>query len=253
MNVYAIQDVFQHWLAVLADQGVSARLAHTFPQDSYGLVSAGLNDDSAVADDLVIVTFLTSAKLDPERRANVIGHRRSGSRPLARMRYAIVVCGSAAPRQQELALLTLLTEAEAHPEIHILSDPVSDSWWSAQGLPPRPAFQLEVCVTEQMKMPPATLVKEHTVDLTRSTVVDGLVVWDDGRPISGAQVKLVSSKQTVYSDAKGCFRITVMEGGALNEPISVYVRNHVQSFARADIPTENGRWLLRVKPSSVLS
>lgn len=151
MNLATIYDVFHQWVDALGAQQIAAQHTHSF---------------DAMPDGLVVTTIFTSARLDPEQRTRAGGRRQSGDRPLARAQYMVAVSGADQPLQAEQALLNLLVEVNRHPEMQLLSDPVPASWWLAHKVAPRPAFQLEVCVTEPVQMATAPLVKEHSLDMS---------------------------------------------------------------------------------------
>lgn len=236
MDLATIQDIFQQWVAELDQQGLSVRHTHSL---------------STAPSGLLVVTAVTGVRLDPERRSRVSGRQPTGDRPYARIQYLIAVAGDAEPLQAEQILLTLLMAADQHAEMQILPETVPSEWWLAQGSPPRPAFQVEVCVTRPGPAPDVPLVKDHSVEMEKLAVVHGQVVWSDGRPIAGAQVHLASSGQTVYSDSRGAFQLSLPDSALDHEAVRVQARDQVQTFSVTDIVTEDERWLLQMPQPEV--
>jgi hypothetical protein len=150
MDLVAIEDTFQQWMRALESQGISATLARSFDSTCEGLL---------------VTIALTNVRIDPEGRARISNRRRARSHPLARMQYIVAVSGAADPVQAEQVLLCLLLEADQHPAIKLLSDPVPSAWWLAQALAPRPAFQFEACITEEISGSTAPPIHDHSVDM----------------------------------------------------------------------------------------
>lgn len=231
MDVAKVHGIFIQWIEVLDGQGVRARFSNTFAAEPEGLS---------------LVAVLSTARLDPERRVQVAGRLQARDRPLARLQYIIALEGAVGAQQAEQVLVSLLLEADRHPEVQALTDPVSDSWWLAQGVVPRPAFRCEVSVTERVEPSDATLVRDVAIAVDSFAIVRGRVVWPDGRPVGDAQVHIPACGQRIATDRSGAFQLGLMADPDGKDAVSVRVGQQVKRFTVQDIVTADGQWLLRM-------
>lgn len=234
MDLAMIHEIFRGWTAGLAERGLSARFAHGFEQAEEGLL---------------VTALLLTARPDPQRRAKGTLRRPSLVRPLARVRYLIAVSGANEQAQAEQALLALLGEVDRQPGMELLSSELPPSWWLACGLSPRPAFQLEVSVTERVQRPLLTAVRAHRLELTDILTVHGRIVATDDTPVADAEIELLSTGRVVRSNHRGEFRLSLTNAGPNAGPgwVRVQARGVEQRFAIPEAITEQSPWLLRMK------
>lgn len=230
MDLALIHATFRDWTAGLAKQGLPARFAHGFEPAGEGLV---------------VTAMLLTAHCDPQRRAHDSTRHPLPERPLARVRYLIAVSGPNDEAQAEQALLALLAAAECQPGMELLTAELPPSWWLAYGAPPRPAFQLEACVTEHVEPVAVTAVREHRLRLTEIITVHGRIVASDDTPIPNAEIELLSTGHVVRSDSHGAFRLGI--GGVGSGWVRVQACGVEQRFPIPEAITERRPWLLRMK------
>lgn len=233
MDLAAIQETFHQWVQALDEQGLPARHVRSFADGQDGLV---------------VVTVLSTARLDPVHRAHVSRRARSAELPLARLQYVVAVNDVLDPAQAEHALLSLLLEAGRHPAMRLLPDPVSASWWLAHGVAPLPSFQIEASVTEPVPGPTTPAIKDHSVGMNTLNAIHGQVVSAAGLPIPGAEVRL-GLGQVVQSDSHGRFKLSDIGDDLNQQAVRVQVRDQQQTFKVPQIPKQEGRWLLRMDES----
>lgn len=232
MHLGKIQEIFERWLAVLGDSGIDARHSSAFDPKLEGIA---------------LVTVMNAVRLDPERRACITGRQKSGNRPLARVHYTLAMDGLSDLRQAERALVSVLMEADQHPDIQLCSEAVPASWWLAHGVKPRPGFQFEVCISEHVQVSQAPLVQQVTVDMQNVRTIQGQVIWSGGQAVSRAQLRLPVAGQSVYTDRRGYFQLGLSGPLEQKEVIHVQVSEHAQTFSASDVAMEDGTWLLRMK------
>lgn len=236
MDLALIHATFRDWAAGLAEQGLSARFAHGFEPEEAGLV---------------VTAMLLTARSDPQRRTHGSTRRLLPERPLARVHYLIAVSGPNDEAQAEQALLALLAAADGQPGMELLTVELPPSWWLAYGIPPCPAFQLEVCVTEHVERPASAAVREHRLCLTDIVSIHGRIVAADDTPIPSAEIELLATGQMVRSDYRGAFRLSIAGAGADPDAGSGWVRVQArgveQRFPIPETITEHRPWLLRMK------
>jgi hypothetical protein len=235
MELLEIHNTFRNWVKDLRDQGVEASFSHDL--------------DGQGEDRLVVSAVLLTARVDPERRAHASPRRRASTRPLARLRYLIAVGGSKNGAQVEQALLELMVRAQHAPGITLLGEALSSSWWLACGVPPRPAFMLEVGVHETVERESVTPVREIRLDLGAMHSVHGRVEAADATPIAGAEIQLIATGLIVRSDHRGAFRLQICDPGPGGDHgrVRVRARGVEQWF---DIPgptTVKHPWMIRLE------
>ena len=232
MDLAGIHATFRGWTAGLAGQNLAARFTH-------GLEPAG--------EKLIVSAVLLTARPDPQRRAH--SRRPSSERPLARVRYLMAVSGPD-KAEVEQALLHLLAAADREPGMELLSADLPPSWWLAQGIPPRPAFQLEACLTEHVQRPVLTAVRSHRLDLTGLTAIRGRVLTSNDTPVPGAEIELLATGRVVRSDQRGEFRLCVADAGRGDRSrwVRVQAGGVEQRFPIPETVTEHQPWLLRMEP-----
>ncbi|MCO6440144.1 MAG: carboxypeptidase regulatory-like domain-containing protein [Nitrococcus mobilis] len=235
MDLAMIHATFRDWTADLVERGFAARFAHGF---------------EPVAQGLVVTAMLLTARPDPQRRAYGATRQSPPERPLARLRYLVAVSGPNDEAQTEQALLALLAAVDRQPAMDLLSAELPPSWWLAYGIAPRPAFQLEACLTERVVRPVLTAVRTHRLDLAGFVTVHGRVVGIDDAPIAGAEIELLATGRVVRSDHRGAFRLRMPNGGPGADPgwVRVQARGVEQRFPIPATITERRPWLLRLPP-----
>lgn len=232
MDLARIHAIFHRWTAEMADRGLAARFTHGF---------------EAAAEELVVTAVLLTARPDPQRRAH--SRRPSSERPLARVRYLMAVSGPD-KAEEEQALLRLLAAADREPGMELLSADLPPSWWLAQGIPPRPTFQLEACLTEHVQRPVLAAVRSHRLDLTGLTAICGRILTSDDTPVAGAEIELLATGRIVRSDQHGEFRLCVADAGPSDRSrwVRVQAGGVEQRFPIPETVTEHEPWLLRMEP-----
>ncbi len=235
MDLALIHSTFRDWTSGLAEQGLVARFAHGF---------------EPVTQELVVTAILLTARPDPQRRAHGAPRQRSAERPLARLRYLIAVSGPSDEAQAEQALLALLAAVDRQSGMELLSAELPPSWWLAYGIAPRPAFQLEACLTERVVRPVLTAVRTHRLDLMGLATIHGRILGIDDTPIAGAEIELLATGHVVRSDHRGAFRLRIPSAGpgAKSGWIRVQARGVEQRFPIPATITEHRPWLLRLPP-----
>ncbi|MCG5501143.1 hypothetical protein [Ectothiorhodospira lacustris] len=146
MELTAIHQTFDHWVAQLQQQGLPARLSSRL---------------DAIDPTLTVAATLLGIAPEPRRRAQASPRRRGMVRPVARAGYLVSVGGDD-DRQTAHALLQLLAWAELEPDFTVSDASPAPVWWLAQGARPRPGFQLEACITchEDFQAAPPVRVRE---------------------------------------------------------------------------------------------
>ncbi|EAR21766.1 hypothetical protein [Nitrococcus mobilis] len=234
MDLAMIHATFRAWTVDLGERGLAARFAH-------GFVPA--------AEGLVVTALLLAARPDPQRRAHGAPRQPPPERPLARLCYLIAVSGPNDEAQSEQALLALLAAVDRQSGMELLSAELPPSLWLAYGVTPRPAFQLEACLTERVVRPVLTAVRTHRLDLAGLVTVHGCVVGIDDTPIAGAEIELLATGRVVRSDHRGAFRLCMPNAGSGAESgwVRVQARGVEQRFPIPATITEHRPWLLRLQ------
>jgi len=113
------------------------------------------------------------------------------------------------------------------PPPTLVAQPKADNnageFWSALGIPPRPAFQLTVTIALDLDLEtpegPPVVTKEITLsDITGATEIDhwfeiGGTVRDGATPVPDAEVTLVETGATTVTNESGQFRFSLLEAG----------------------------------------
>ncbi len=130
------------------------------------------------------------------------------------IRYA-VVASSPDPVEAEQMLVGLVRSATAFHTIDVLEEPVGPAYWTAWGLRPKPAIQVEVRSWRD-ETPPgdAPRVRKVEVDLEPLETVYGRVVGPGNTPVAGAIVDLLSLGRSLNTDSNGCFRFVGLSAGS---------------------------------------
>lgn len=239
MELTQIHNTFHRWVNDLQEQGMYACFSHDLeaepPQDKARLL---------------VSAVLLTARSDPERLARGTPRRRPPTRPLALLRYLIAIDSPARGIEREQALLHLMVRAQRTAGMTVLCESPSTSLWLAWGVAPRPAFLLDVCVSQTMEVPAAPPVREVRLDLCQMRSVHGRVVAADATPVAGAEIQLLATGQMIRSDRQGAFHFQVGEP----EPGGSFGRLRVRARgveAVVDIPgafTSEHPWLVRIDP-----
>lgn len=236
MDLAVIHAIFRDWTAELVERGFAARFAHGF---------------EPAAEGLVVTAMLLTARPDPQRRGHGATRQPPPERPLARVRYLIAVSNSNDKAQAEQALLALLAAVDRQPGMELLSTELPPSWWLAYGMAPRPAFQLEACLTERVVRPVLAAVRTHRLDLADLVTVHGRIVASDDTPIADAEIELLATGRVVRSDHRGAFRLHMpnVSSGAGSGWVRVQARGIEQRFPIPETKTitEQHPWLLRMQ------
>lgn len=234
MKLPEIHNIFRGWVKELQNQGFEAVFTHDLEVEKEG--------------QLIVSAVLLSAMLDPKRRAHGSARGRAPNRPLARLRYLIAVDGSAHGVEAEQTLLELLVLAQRSPEIKLLDEAPSASWWLASGVAPRPAFIIEASVSETVTREPAKPVREIQIDLGSMCSVYGRVLAADTTPVAGAEIQLLTTGQIIHSDHHGAFRFQVGASGPDQNHgrVRVRARGVEQRFEIPGPTTSQRPWLIRL-------
>lgn len=234
MELSQIHNTFRAWTQTLTDQGLPARFAHAPQEDNQTLVVSAL---------------LLTAKPDPKRRAHGPARRHTETRPLAKLRYLLSIGAPDADASLEQALVALLVQARDTTGMELLDEPLAPDWWLAYGLPPRPGFLLEASLTNIQQPQDAALVREHELEVVSMRTVHGRVLAADDTPIANAEIRLMSTGQTVQSDRDGAFRLrlAVIHSGAPNPWVRVQARGIQQQTRLPASGDDNEPWLIRIE------
>lgn len=231
MVVTELENIFCQWLENMGNAGLSVRHVHSF-------------DD--MPDGMVLATILITIKPDEERRARLNSRKTNESCPLARLQYVVAISGATKTGEAEQALLSILADVDRHPEMRILPESVTETWWLAHGLSPVPAVHLETCITASERTVNVPLIEKHSINMSGMRIIQGHLVWENGQPIRGAEIQLASLRLTVVSDGRGCFKLNAPGVDLDRDSVLVQARGQQQTFLVADVVTPNGDWLLRM-------
>jgi len=158
-------------------------------------------DDAAVSDDV----DGTGVALLVEEVVPVEDRRPDRDLPV-RIRVTYVMVPPAGIDGAAMAVRVLVAAREVL-DIETLADSPTTDWWLAHGLVPRPVVRLRtLLVIERSDVELARRVTEPlVVEISPSGPLRGVVVDENGRPLIGAAVRLLSTGALCDSDRRGAF------------------------------------------------
>jgi hypothetical protein len=172
--------------------------------------------------------------------------RGNGRTPLQfTARYLVTVTG---PDTLELhrILGELIFAAMEHTTFDVTLEPANPGLWQALGLPPLPAFTLNVPVRRERPERQVSMVRQAlSIDAAPLRVIEGVVTAPGGIPLPDVKVQLDAagasgaSERSASTDRSGRFQLTV---GPLadEERIRLSAKNHVMTATLADSTGSDG-------------
>ena len=129
------------------------------------------------------------------------------------VRY-LVTAPAAEPERAHEVLGRLVFAAMEEPEFSVGFEAIPPALWSAFGVPPQPAFFLDIPVRKERAEPVTGLVRQplivHTSPLAS---FQGVVVGPGEIPLPNARVEIPSLRLVTTTDRKGAFHFTTLPSG----------------------------------------
>ena len=127
---------------------------------------------------------------------------------LMKLRY-LITTHAAKPEEAHQMLGTLVIAAFDNADFEVEQEQLPVSLWSALGIPPRPAFVLQVPFRHERKQKIAPPVKVPlVVKRFPLRVLEGQIVGPENIPIMNARVDLPTLDLSTDTDSKGRFRFS---------------------------------------------
>ena len=120
------------------------------------------------------------------------------------LRY-LICAGDAEPKRAHQRLGQLLFAAKQHAEFQPHFEPLSAETWSAFGIAPRPAFQLDVPVRHTVTREVQRVERELALQFASLSVLHGRVFGHD-KPLANAVVELPALRRRMRTGYDGGFR-----------------------------------------------
>lgn len=127
------------------------------------------------------------------------------------LRY-LVTAEAEDPLEAHRVLGDLAFAAMEHPDFQVALEPPGAATWAAFGVPPRPAFLLDVPLVKERKQPVARLVEEPVVTVAPLSTLEGVVVGPRRTPIASARVEIPTLRRSTTTDYKGQFHFSALPG-----------------------------------------
>jgi Pvc16 N-terminal domain len=128
------------------------------------------------------------------------------------LRY-LVTTTAANPSEAHRLLGNLIFAAMEKPGFQATLDSLDAAVWTAFGVPPQPAFQLEVPLVKEREQPIARRVREPVVVTVSLSNFEGVVVGPGKTPIAGARVEIPALRRVTTSDHNGVFQFSSLPAG----------------------------------------
>jgi hypothetical protein len=129
------------------------------------------------------------------------------------LRY-LVTATAAEPEQAHSLLGRLVFAAMEEPEFSVEFEPIPATTWSAFGVPPQPAFLLDVPLRKERPEPAAGLVRQPLiVNTSPLTAFRGIVMGPGNIPLPNARVEIANLRLVTTTDRKGTFQFTTLPAG----------------------------------------
>lgn len=136
------------------------------------------------------------------------------------LRY-LICAGEKDPRRAHQRLGELLFAAKQHAEFEAHLDPLPAGMWSAFGVAPRPAFQLDVPARRTVTREVRRVDHELALRFTSLGVLQGHVLGHD-KPLANALVELPALGRSMRTGFDGAFRFAKVPVD--RDPVRLVVR-----------------------------
>ena len=151
----------------------------------------------------------------------------AGPAPLQVSLQYLVTTRAAEPEQAHNVLGRMLFAAMENSEFEVELEPVTAEVWSAFGVPPQPAFLLQVPLRKERAAPVAGRVRQPPIVKTAPLAAfRGVVVGPGNIPLPGARVEIPLMRLSTTTDHKGAFQFTALPSG-------LAIQLHVQAKGKA--------------------
>ena len=146
-------------------------------------------------------------------------------------RYLVTSWGGGPAEEHRLLGRLVVAALHDRPEELDLAPPPHEVWVSF-GVPPRPAFTLQVPLRVERPVRATPLVLKPVVLRPQPAVtVVGRVLGLEDIPLAGALVKHVELGRTARTDRKGMFRFAMVPAGDEGQTLTVYAKGKQMSFS----------------------
>lgn len=161
--------------------------------------------------------------------APVQRERRRATQQL-RLRYLVTTWAATAEEEHRL-LGELVFAALDREDMEVDLAPVPVAAWSAFGLPPRPAFVLQVPLARERRAAPVPRVREPLVmRVVPSVPLVGRVLGPGDIPLASALVELPGLALSTQTDLQGRFRFAQVPAEPPEKHLRVRAKGEVRSF-----------------------
>lgn len=159
------------------------------------------------------------------------------------LRYLVTTWAGSAEEEHRI-LGRLVFAALERTDWQVALRSLAPETWAALGVPPRPAFVLQVPLRVERPAPIARRVRSPLlVHVVASVPFAGRVVGPGDLPVAGARVELPSLSAAAETDWDGRFLFPKVPAEPRTKRIRVLAKGTVQEFT-PDVPPEHGGTLI---------